>query len=718
MNTIKLCQHCGKPLSHQTVQGLCPECFMKVGLGSAAGNDPQGNSPADPKAPRFILPTPEQIASRFPHLELLGFIGQGGMGAVYKARHRQLDRLVALKILPAEVSGDPAFAERFTREARALARLSHPNIVAIYDFGQADGFCYFLMEFIDGATLRHLIADSRLASREALAIVPQICDALQYAHDQGIVHRDIKPENILVEKSGRVKIADFGLAMLTGHEPESRRLTQPRDVMGTPHYMAPEQIEHPRSVDHRADIYSLGVVFYELLTGELPLGRFAAPSTKVQVDVRLDQVVLRALEKAPELRYQQASEVKNDIESVAGTTATGPSPGQAAPWSYEYRSPKTLWGLPLLHIAFGVDLKTGKPRVAKGIIAIGNIAQGVVALGGVALGGLTFGGFSVGLFAVGGAAAGLVALGGGAVALLFAFGGGALAPVAVGGGAVGWFAMGGGAWGVHAVGGNVDDQVAREFFRAWAGNWLDWAMFFLCGVPMLLPLVIAVLTWSLKGSTFAGPLTILRKLRWGLLATGLLTTAIWLVTMFPRPKSGVWDILLRPRPAGSPTSSTQPQGTTQIIAAFDWQKLKETGRLLGGTPIKMDDRTVLKIENTNDAPLQLSLFKIEKPPIQSATYAVSGEIKYDNVQGTGYLEMQNFFLPSAPGLPEAPYFSRMLGEAGSGPMGRISGTSSWRWFSLPFDRSGTTDSPTRLEINIFLPGRGTVYLAAPRLMQF
>src|SRR5216117_1871357 len=232
MATAEICQHCGKPLGAKAVQGLCPECFMKVGIGAGTVADTADDPTLRAKAPRFIPPAPEQLAPRFPQLEILGLIGQGGMGAVYKARQQQLDRLVAVKILPAEVSRDPAFSERFAREARALARLNHPNIVAVYDFGQADGFYYFLMEFIDGATLRHLIADGGLAPREALAIVPQICDALQYAHDQGIVHRDIKPENILVEKSGRVKIADFGLAMLSGREPESPRLTQPRDVMG------------------------------------------------------------------------------------------------------------------------------------------------------------------------------------------------------------------------------------------------------------------------------------------------------------------------------------------------------------------------------------------------------------------------------------------------------------------------------------------------------
>src|SRR5439155_6037421 len=304
----------------KAVEGLCPECFMKVGIGAGTVADTADDPTLRAKAPRFIPPAPEQLAPRFPQLEILGLIGQGGLGAVYKARQQHLDRLVALKILPAEVSQDPAFAERFMREARALARLAHPNIVTVHDFGQADGFYYFLMEFIDGATLRQVLAEGKLAPREALAIVPQVCEGLQYAHDQGVVHRDVKPENILLDKTGRVKIADFGLARLVGTDPGARRLTQPREVMGTPHYMAPEQVEKPQFVDHRADIYSLGVVFYEMLTGELPLGRFAAPSQKVQVDVRLDEVVLRALEKEPERRYQQASQVRTDLESIALTS--------------------------------------------------------------------------------------------------------------------------------------------------------------------------------------------------------------------------------------------------------------------------------------------------------------------------------------------------------------------------------------------------------------
>jgi hypothetical protein len=287
-------------------------------------------------------------------------LGQGGMGAVYKARQRRLDRLVALKILPPEVAGAPGFAERFTREAQALARLNHPHIVIVHDFGDAGGMYYFLMEFVDGVNLRQMIAGGKLEPREALAIVPQVCEALQYAHDEGIVHRDIKPENILLDRKGRAKIADFGLAkLLHGGEPPAGRaafsLTGSRQVMGTPHYMAPEQMERPQGVDHRADIYSLGVVFYEMLTGELPLGRFAAPSRMVHIDVRLDEVVLRSLEKEPARRYQHASEVKTDLESIS-SVAPGSSPAALEPDSdldgFHFKDVRSQVTLPALGLGF------------------------------------------------------------------------------------------------------------------------------------------------------------------------------------------------------------------------------------------------------------------------------------------------------------------------------------------------------------------------------
>ncbi|MGP8020041.1 MAG: protein kinase domain-containing protein [Limisphaerales bacterium] len=317
----KKCPHCGKPVPPTALGDLCPECMLKAGLATQT----EGPGAAAEGGTRFVPPPIGEIAGLFPQLEILRLIGQGGMGAVYKARQPTLDRFVALKVLPPTAANDPGFAERFNREARALARLNHPNIVAVHDFGKAGTLHYLLMEFVDGANLREVERLGELTPEQALAIVPQICEALQFAHNEGIVHRDIKPENLLLDKKGRVKITDFGIAKMVGVGAGPQNLTGAKDVVGTPHYMAPEQIEKPLSVDHRADIYSLGVVFYEMLTGELPLGKFAPPSKKVQIDVRLDEVVLHALEKEPDRRYQQASQVKTAVETIVTTPSGGSS---------------------------------------------------------------------------------------------------------------------------------------------------------------------------------------------------------------------------------------------------------------------------------------------------------------------------------------------------------------------------------------------------------
>jgi tRNA A-37 threonylcarbamoyl transferase component Bud32 len=295
------CPKCGQPIPAGSPQGLCPRCLLQ-GVMPAASRP----SPTLAFVEAYVAPTVEEVAKLFPQLDVKELIGQGGMGAVYLARQRGLDRPVALKLVrPREA--DPTFAERFVREARAMARLSHPHVVAVFESGEAGGLPYLVMEYVDGVTLRDAMRERKLTPAEALAIVPQICDALEYAHAQGVVHRDVKPENILIGRDGRVKIADFGLAKVT--DPAGVSLTGTRQAMGTPHYMAPEQWEKPGEVDHRADVYALGVVLYELLTGELPIGRFDPPSQKIRLDVRLDEVVLRALAKEPDRRYQRASAV-------------------------------------------------------------------------------------------------------------------------------------------------------------------------------------------------------------------------------------------------------------------------------------------------------------------------------------------------------------------------------------------------------------------------
>ncbi|MHC5025668.1 MAG: protein kinase domain-containing protein [Planctomycetota bacterium] len=280
-----------------------------------------GDGPGSP-------PSPEAIAAYFPHLEIIEILGWGGMGVVYKARQKNLDRLVALKILPPDPDRPPGFAERFGREAQAMAKLHHAHIVMVHDSGEAGGLYYFIMEFVDGANLRDVMRGGRIEPGRALSLIPQICDALQYAHDEGVMHRDIKPENILLDRRGRVKIADFGLAKLLVHKATDIGLTAPQQVMGTMHYMAPEQVERPTEVDHRADIYALGVLLYELLTGELPIGRFPLPSERISCDPRIDDLVVHALEKDPDRRFQQVNDVRAVVASISALHEPSAAPSR------------------------------------------------------------------------------------------------------------------------------------------------------------------------------------------------------------------------------------------------------------------------------------------------------------------------------------------------------------------------------------------------------
>jgi serine/threonine protein kinase len=318
----KTCPKCQSPIPSDAPGGLCPKCVL-AGISTTA--------PAQPRPGTGDVPSIEQLAAIFPQLEIIELIGRGGMGFVFKARQLHLDREVALKLLPAKFSTDPHFAERFTREARVLAKLNHPNIVMVHDFGFAGGFYYLTMEYVEGLNLRQAMRMGKFSPAEALAIVPKICDALQFAHEQGVLHRDIKPENLLLDVRGRVKIADFGIAKLVGEESTSPTLTGTGASLGTPHYMAPEQFENPSQVDHRADIYSLGVVFYEMLTGELPLGRFSAPSARTDLDERIDAIVLRALARERDLRQKDARELQTQVEGITNQPAREQPPGTTAP---------------------------------------------------------------------------------------------------------------------------------------------------------------------------------------------------------------------------------------------------------------------------------------------------------------------------------------------------------------------------------------------------
>ena len=340
-------------LPTEALGGLCPRCLLfQAALDTGDG---------DASASRPLPPEVEVVQAAFPQLEVIELIGQGGMGAVYKARQKSLDRFVAIKLLMRKSVGQLDFEARFAREAKALAELNHPNIVTIHDFGQAGGFYFLLMEYVDGVNLRQAMDAGRMLSAQALSIIPPVCEALTFAHSRGIVHRDIKPENLLIDKRGHVKIADFGIARIvrlpaddvaldngesTEEQNSSLQLTG-NFVLGTPNYMAPEQTQNPEAVDQRADVYSLGVVLYEMLTGELPRGSIEMPSRKVQIDVRLDEIVLKALDHNPELRWPTTAAFKAQLEKLSATGVRNASlpmraPETSAHWGITFAATSTI----------------------------------------------------------------------------------------------------------------------------------------------------------------------------------------------------------------------------------------------------------------------------------------------------------------------------------------------------------------------------------------
>jgi serine/threonine protein kinase len=264
----------------------------------------------------FTPPSPEELSARLPNLEVTEILGHGGMGVVYKGRQPFLDRPVAIKLIRPDYNNENS-QRNFLREARSLAKLTHPYIVNVFDGGKAGELLYLVMEYVEGNSLRRLIARKTVSERDVLDYLPQIGEALQYAHENGIVHLDIKPENILVDGRNRVRVVDFGLARWLGpsvvHEPRENV------VAGTRGYMAPEQFSMPESVDHRADIFSTGVVCYEMLTGNIPRKEFQPPSKSATADPRFDPIVLRALEPDRDLRYQQMREMNSDVISISRT---------------------------------------------------------------------------------------------------------------------------------------------------------------------------------------------------------------------------------------------------------------------------------------------------------------------------------------------------------------------------------------------------------------
>lgn len=325
------CPACAAPVSTSFLQqeaslgGMAADQLLMRGMNTPQFSGPGGWEPPEPGE------LAEMLDSRY---EIFRLLGRGGMGAVYQARDNRLGRLVAIKILPRVLMDEPGALERFEREARALAALDHPHIVKIHDYGQAnDGSPFIIMEFVRGRDIQSLRDTGELDLPNALRLISETCSALHYAHLKGIIHRDIKPANILVSEDGSAKVADFGLAKVesTHSRPmPDNSLTMTGQVMGTPTYMAPEQ-EAGQVADHRADIYALGVTLYNLLTGSPPKGAWSLPSQKLQIDVRLDEIVIKALQEKPEARYQAARDLQVDLDSVRSQTGGSALPPGVAP---------------------------------------------------------------------------------------------------------------------------------------------------------------------------------------------------------------------------------------------------------------------------------------------------------------------------------------------------------------------------------------------------
>jgi len=285
------CTSCGAALSESQAKrfgALCPDCMLRF-----AGQEE--------------LP-------EFPGVEIVSTIGKGGMGVVYEAVQSRLGRRVALKILSPHLAFNASFMRRFHAEAHLLARLHHPNIVTVHDMGVHGGLPYILLERVEGKSLRALLQKGPVPAARALEIASMVCDALECAHGAGIVHRDIKPENILIDERGQAKLVDFGLAISASVE--DRKAPRARFKIGTPLYMSPEQIRKPEEVDGRADLFSVGVVLLELLTGKTPKRTGREMSVPRTIPAPVAAFLKKLLASDPKKRVASAKEARAILQSL------------------------------------------------------------------------------------------------------------------------------------------------------------------------------------------------------------------------------------------------------------------------------------------------------------------------------------------------------------------------------------------------------------------
>ena len=264
----------------------------------------------------FIPPNIEEISALLPAYKIQSFIAKGGMGAVYLANQRSLDRPVAIKILPRHFGEDADFRASFESEAKSMAKLNHPNLIGIYDFGQVDGLLYIIMELVQGQSLYHSAYGKTIAPAEAARIVSEVCRGLAHAHEHGILHRDIKPSNIFLDPSASPKVGDFGLARPVGEQ-------ESKNVFGTPGYTAPEVLHKPTAVDESTDLYSVGIMLYELLTGEIPKDHYEPAATRVNCSPKFDDIIRKAIHTNPGMRFRSANEMADALEHLLKGNAAG-----------------------------------------------------------------------------------------------------------------------------------------------------------------------------------------------------------------------------------------------------------------------------------------------------------------------------------------------------------------------------------------------------------
>lgn len=350
------CPRCGLALPTMAAEGLCPRCLLHRPFDTDSDDD----------SSQFAI-TREELAPHFPQLEILECLGRGGMGVVYKARQKSLNRLVALKLLAPERVDVPGFAERFENEARLLATLNHPNIVTIHEFGNADGFYFLVMEYVDGSNLRALIRRGPVPVRRAVELVSAVAAALHHAHRRGVVHRDIKPENLLTDAEGRVMVVDFGIAKLarTGADHHAQALTQP---LGSPRYMAPEQ-QRRDIITGAADVYALGVLLHELITGAHPV---RATASDTRIPHALAAEINRALSAEPARRHRTALAFRIAILRPPAVVPAGGNtpPRERWAWAARLSSWAVVFALTYAAVVVGfVLLSSGgaRSRSAQGV---------------------------------------------------------------------------------------------------------------------------------------------------------------------------------------------------------------------------------------------------------------------------------------------------------------------------------------------------------------